>query len=98
MNIQNIMKQAQQMQKELTKKQGELNQKIFPGKYSLVDLEMNGTKKIVKLKLKNEFGVDSEDWEMLEESLIIALNQTMNEIDKASEEIMSGLPKMPGGF
>ncbi len=98
MNIQNIMKQAQQMQKDLTKKQSELDTKLFPGKYSLVDVEMLGNKKITKISINESLGLDADDKEMLEDAILTALNSTMVEIDKESEKILGNIPKMPGLF
>lgn len=98
MNIQALMKQAQKMQQDLSKKQGELNEKIFPGKYSLVEIEMMGNKELKKIKLTQDFGLDKEDAEILEDAILLAINNTMKEIDKETEKIMGSIPKVPGVF
>ena len=42
MNMQNIMAQAQKMQRDLQKKKDELNQQLFPGKSDWVEVVFNG--------------------------------------------------------
>lgn len=98
MNIQNIMKQAQQMQKDLSVKQAQLESKLFPGKYSLVEIEMLGNKKLKKVTINKELGLPLEDKIILEDAILIAINNTMAEVDKESEKILGNLPNMPGLF
>lgn len=98
MNIQSIMKQAQKMQKDLELKQTELNAKIFPGKYSMVEIEMYGNKQIKSIKFSKENNLTAEDLELLEDSLLIAINNVMKEIDSELEKIYSSMPKIPGMF
>ena len=95
MNMQNLMKQAQQMQKDMMKTKGELDAKIFSGNSSLVDIEMNGKKELVTLKIKNEMGLDEEDLEILEDAIVSAINSTMKDINNETEKSMS---KFGGGL
>ena len=95
MNIQNLMKQAQKMQKDLTEKQKKLETQTFKGKSSLVEIEMNGAKKIQFVKITNDLGLDKEDLEMLEDAMLLVVNNTISEIEKETEKMM---PNMPGMF
>ena len=95
MNMQNLMKQAQAMQKDMMKAKAELDAKVFNSNNSLIDLEMNGKKEVLSLKIKNEMGLDEEDLELLEDAIISALNSTMRNINDESEQSMS---KFGGGL
>jgi len=98
MNIQNVMKQAQKMQKDLEEKQLEINKKIFPGKYSMVNIEMYGTKQLKSITISKDLNLASEDIEILEDAILIAINNCMKEIDLELEKIYSSMPKIPGLF
>jgi len=93
--MQNLMKQAQAMQKDMMKAKGELDATVFSTDSSLIQLEMNGKKEVVSLKIKNEMGLDEDDLELLEDAVMSALNSTMKDIDSASDKAMS---KFGGGL
>lgn len=48
MNIQNLMAQAQKMQKEISKKKEEIDNTTFEGVSEWIKVEMNGKKKSKK--------------------------------------------------
>ena len=87
MNMQNIMAQAQKMQKEIMQKKEEVNQRTFSGTSELVDVEVNGKKEVVSVKIKSN-DLSSDDIEILEDMITIALNNALGEVDKAMEEAM----------
>ena len=72
MNIQNMMKQAQQMQERLQKQMNELRVEATAGG-GMVSVVMNGAKQILSLKIDPE-AVSKEDVEMLQD-LILAADQ-----------------------
>jgi nucleoid-associated protein EbfC len=98
MNIQNMMKQAQKMQQDMINVQEEINKKIFPGKYSFVDVEVNGKKEILKIKIDSTFEMKKDDLEMLEDILLVAINNAFKNVDREVEEKMgkfsNGLPNI----
>ena len=49
--MQAMMQQAQKMQKEIMKTKGEIDQKLYNSKQSLVEVEMRGNKEITKIKI-----------------------------------------------
>jgi len=89
MNIQAMMKQAQKLQGDMLKTKAEIDAKIFQGSYSLVELSMNGKKEVVSLKLSRDLGIAEEDLELLEDSIIVAINETMKNIDVETEQKMA---------
>lgn len=89
MNIQAMMKQAQKLQQDMMKTKEEIDKKIFPGKYSFVEVEVNGKKELLKVTIdKNTKLADSEDIEMLEDMIVLAVNDAMKKVDAEMESKM----------
>lgn len=88
MNIQNLMAQAQKMQKEITKKKEEIDSSIFTGTSEWINVEMNGKKEIEKVKITFEGTIEDDDKEMLEDMIKIAVNNAVGKIDKEVESKM----------
>ena len=72
MNIQQMMKQAQQMQDRLQKQMNELRVEATAGG-GMVTVVMNGAKQIQSLKIDPE-AVSKEDVEMLQDLILAAIN------------------------
>ena len=87
MNMQNLMAQAQRMQKDIMQKKEEVEKKIFEGKSELIDVEVNGKKEVVKVNIKNK-DLNGEDIEILEDMIMIAINDANKKVDSAMEEAM----------
>ena len=87
MNMQNIMKQAQKMQKQMEKSQAELAATEFVGNsvQNLVTATFTGDKKLVKIDFA-EAVVDSEDLETLSEMTTQAINNALEQIDQATQK------------
>ena len=86
MNMQALMRQAQQMQKDITKKKDELNKKTFVGTSELVEVTFTGDKKLVSTKIKSD--IDNDDKEIIEDMFVIAVNDAMAKIDKETESML----------
>lgn len=88
MNMQNLMAQAQRMQKEIMQKKEEVNKQNFNGTSELVDVVVNGKKEVVSVNIKNKDSLDKEDLEILEDMITIAMNDALSKVDSAMEEAM----------
>lgn len=97
MNIQQMMKQAQAMQKKVEKMQDELSTKEFSGNAGgdMVSATVNGKGELLKLSIKPEV-VDPEDISMLEDLVIAAFNDAKKKSEDASSSMMSGV--LPEGM
>lgn len=95
-NMNNLMKQAQRMQRQMEESQKELETKEFVAKAGggAVEVTVTGKKEIAKVKLSEEV-VDPDDIEMLEDLVMAAANEALRMADEASAEVMS---KMTGGL
>ena len=99
MNIQNMMKQAQQMQDRLQKQMQELRVEATAGG-GMVTVVINGAKQIQSLKIDPE-AVSKEDVEMLQDLILAAINDAQRKADDEIQKHMGGMMgglKIPGMF
>ena len=92
MNIQQMMKQAQQMQELLQKQMAELRIEATAGG-GMVTVIVNGAKQIQSLKIDPEV-VSKEDVEMLQDLILAAVNDAHRKVDEELASKMGGL--VPG--
>lgn len=86
MNIQNLMREAQKMQKNLEKTQKELSETTYEGTSSLVNIVLNGNKNIVSVKIKGSEDFSSDDIEILEDMIMVAFNDAAKKVDEDKEK------------
>ena len=98
MNMQAIMKQAQNMQKDMLKIKEEIDNTEFTGESSLVKVTVLGNKKVVSVKIDSEDSLDKDDIEMLEDMIVVAINDANKKIDEVTEKKMSKYGNIPGLF
>lgn len=97
MNMQQIMQQAQRMQRDITKKKEEIDGMEFLGKSEWVEIVFNGKREIKSFKiLKDE--IDADDKEMLEDMIMIAIKDAFSKIDKETECKLGSYASMSGLF
>lgn len=86
-NMNQIMKQAKQMQKEMEKTQEDLAAKTFEATAGggAVYVKVSGEKKILELKIKEEV-VDKDDVEMLQDLILTCINEAMSKVDQATSQ------------
>ena len=98
MNMQQMIIQAQKMQRELQKAQAELAKQEFTiSKAGLVTVVVLGSKEVKSIDI-DEDGFDKENKDMVEEMIISALNEAFEQIDAASEEINERVTGGKGGM
>lgn len=88
MNIQALMKQAQKMQNDVLKSKEEINKKIFEEKYSSVTVQVNGAKEIQKIEIDKNIELEKDDIEMLEDTIMIAINNAFKKVDAETEKAL----------
>jgi DNA-binding YbaB/EbfC family protein len=101
-NMQNLMKQVQQMQERVAKVQAELEQKTVTADAGggMVKATANGKQQLVKIEIEKEV-VNPEEKEMLEDLVVAAANKALEKAAAMAQEEMqkatSGmLPNIPG--
>lgn len=97
MNMQNMMRQAQKLQKQMEQKQADLAASQFTGKSAqeLVTVTFTDDKKLISIDYK-EAVVDPEDIETLQDMTTQAINDALSQVDDATKKIMGAFAgKMP---
>jgi len=92
MNIQRLMKQAQEMQKKMQEEQERLSNTEIEGISGggMVKIVMNGKMAVKKISIDKSI-VDPEDVEVLEDLVLAAFNDAKDKIDAKMEDSMSSL-------
>ena len=99
MNIQQMMKQAQQMQERMQKQMAEMKVEATAGG-GMVTVVMNGAKQVLSLKIDPE-AVSKDDVEMLQDLILAAINDANRKADETMQQNMGGMMgglKIPGLF
>ncbi|HBS02571.1 MAG TPA: nucleoid-associated protein, YbaB/EbfC family [Firmicutes bacterium] len=96
--MQQMIQQAQRMQRELQKAHAELESKEFKvEKNGMVEAIVLGNRSIKSLRIDKD-ALDPENKEMLEEAIVLALNDAFEQINKANEEIEEKITGQRGLF
>ena len=94
--MQQLMIQAQKMQRELKKAKDQLHEKEFSkNKSGVVEVTVKGDKTVVKIDIDKDA---LEDKEMVEEMIALALNELYEQIDTEEEAIEDKLAGNSRGF
>ena len=94
-NMNNLMKQAQKMQRQMEEKEYEAT-----AGGGAVTVKMSGKKEVLSVKLSEEV-VDPDDIEMLEDLIVAATNEALRKIEEDSSKSMEALTgglNLGGGF
>jgi len=89
MNIQQMMKQAQQMQEKMQKEMAGLKVEGNAGG-GMVTVVVNGAKQVQSLKIDPE-AVSKDDVEMLQDLIVAALGDAHRKVDEALASQMQGM-------
>jgi len=93
-NIQQMMKQAQEMQERLQKQMAELRVEGNAGGGMIV-VTMNGAKQVQSMRIDPEV-VSKDDVEMLQDLIVAALNDAHRKVDDEMKRNVGGM--LPPGF
>lgn len=95
-NMNNLMKQAQKMQKQMAEMQENLDSMEFEATAGggVVKAIVNGKKEVKQIVIDEE-AIDPEDKEMLEDLIVAAVNEALR---KADEKVNSQMSQLTGGM
>lgn len=98
-NMNNLMKQAQRMQRQMEEQQKELEVKEFTAAAGggAVEVTVTGKKELTSVKLAAVV-VDPDDIEMLQDLIVAAANEALRQAEAASDAAMSKFTGGMGGF
>ena len=101
-NMNNLMKQAQRMQRQMEEQQKELETKEYTAAAGggAVEVTVSGKKELLSVKLSPDV-VDPDDIEMLQDVIMAAVNEVVRQVEETTNQelgqITSGL-SIPGLF
>ncbi len=96
--MQQMMIQAQKMQRELQKAYDELDKKEFKvSKAGLVEIVVLGNRQIQKIDIEKD-GLDPDNKEMIEDLIVSGLNELFEKIDEEKDMIEERITGRKGGF
>ena len=96
-NMNNLMKQAQKMQKKMEETQAELENRTLETSSGggVVKITVNGKKELLDITIDPD-AVDPDDVEMLQDLLLSAVNEALRQADEMVQKEMSKI--MPAGM
>ncbi|MBQ1404058.1 MAG: YbaB/EbfC family nucleoid-associated protein [Lachnospiraceae bacterium] len=94
-NMNNLMKQAQRMQRQMEENKRALEEKEFTATVGggAVEVVVSGRKDLKSLTISPD-AVDPDDVEMLQDMILAAVSEAMKQVDAESEKLFGGM----GGF
>ena len=101
-NMQQLARQAQKLQQQMTKVQEELPTREYEASAGggMVTVKVSGKKELLAIEIKPE-AVDPDDVEMLQDLVLAAVNEALRTANDTTEREMnklSGGLNMPGLF
>ena len=99
MDMNKLMQQAQKMQDEMKKQQDELAAKFFTGSAGggAVTITISGAYKVDSVKISDDL-VKSGDVEMLQDLILSAMNNALQQVDAASKNSLGALSGLKNFF
>lgn len=90
MNFNQLVRQAQQMQRKVNKLKNEFDEKEFEfaSQQDLITGKINGNLEIIDLKINKDL-LDEENKEMLEDLLVVTINENIAKIAKDKEDTIN---------
>ena len=91
-NMSQLMKQAQRMQRQMEEKQKELETKEWEATAGggAVKVRVSGQRELTAIEISKDV-VDPDDVEMLQDMIIAAVNEAINQAESESDELMRGI-------
>ena len=98
MNMQQIMAQAQRMQKEILSKKEKIDSMDFEGKSDWVKISFKGNREVKSVEIINDDAFNVDNKEILCDMILIAIKDGLKKIDKETESQMGAYGQMGGLF
>ena len=98
MNMQQMMAQAQKMQRELQKAMKAIDEKEYTfTKGGAVTVKMYGSNQIISITV-DEDAFDKDNKEMIEEMIAMAINEGLQTIQEEKDAVTEKITGTKGGF
>ena len=102
MDMNALMRQAQAMQRQMAKKQKEVEEQEFvvSSNGGAIVVTIKGNKRVLKIEIDEDL-IDVENKDMLQEMLVIATNEAIAKVEEAMAKAVNGATggmNIPGLF
>ena len=91
--MQNMMAQAQKIQKDIMNKKNEINQMEFTEKNEFVEITVLGSKQIKQIKINPSLVTETE---ALEDMITLAYNNALKKVEKETEKALGAYGSLNG--
>ena len=98
MNMQQIMAQAQKMQKDIMAKKEKIDMMDFQGKSDWVEVDFKGNRNVKQVRITNSAAFDEENKEILCDMIMLAIKDGLTKIEKETDSAMGAYSQMGGLF
>ena len=97
---QQAMMRLKKMQKQMMDAQKQLEETVFKGTAGggMVSVEVKGTHEVVSVKIDPEALESKDDIEMIEDSIVAALNDANKKLEAESQKLLGGFGGGLGGL
>ena len=91
MDMNALMRQAQNMQRQMAKKQKEVEEKQFDviSNGGAINISIMGNKKIIKIDIDPDL-LSEDNKEMLQDMLMVAINEAIQKVEQEMAKVMNG--------
>lgn len=96
MNMQQLMAQAQKMQRDLENKKKEVSKMLFVGKSEWYEVTVDGDKNVKSIKALCDDVYDKENADINCDMIMIATNDALKKVDKEMESKMGAYGNLGG--
>ena len=97
---QQAMMRLKKMQKQMMDAQKQLEETVFTGTAGggMVTVEVKGTHEVLSVTIDPEALESKEDIEMIQDTIVAALNDANRKLDSESQKLLGGFGGGLGGF
>ena len=97
MNYQALMRQAQNLQRDMLKTKSEIESMNFEETNGLVTVKINGKKEVLSVKINSE-KIEKDDIEIIEDMILLSFNNALKKVDEVTEQKMGKYSSVAGLF
>lgn len=98
MNMQNLMAQAQKMQRDIESKKKELDSMEFTGHSEWIEVIFSGDKVLKNVKILKDGIIDEDDKEILSDMFQIAVKDAFIKINNETTKVLGKYSNMMNGL
>ena len=96
MNMQQIMAQAQKMQKDIMAKKDKIDAMDFEGKSDWISIKFKGNREVKAVEILSDDAFNAENKDILSDMIMLAIKDGLDKIEKETEDKLGAYSQMGG--